>query len=314
MSGRLYNRPSGISGLIPLPGWEKKYDPDGYVEKEKLPSQYNPEDGIIVTANQDLNHLGDSNPINLPMGIYRADRIRQLLLQKENLDISHMKAMHYDLYSLQAENFMEIIRPLLPDTENGNILKEWDHKYDADSKGAMLFESIYLSLIYTVFGENGLGKDVVDFIFKETPLFNDYYANLDRILMQESSVWFSGQTRESIYRKAIDKGLNVQAKPYGETRTVMLSHLLFGGQLPGFFGYDYGPLALPGNRATIPQGQIFQSAGRTTTFSPCYRFIADMAYQELHTNMPGGPTDRRFSKWYTSDMENWKKGIYKVLG
>ena len=92
-----------------------------------------------------------------------------------------------------------------------------------------------------------------------------------------------------------------------------MAHLLFGGQLPKFLGFDYGPIQLPGCRATIPQGQIFNNAGRLTTFSPTYRFIADLATDEIHTNLAGGPTDRRFSKWYVSDLQNWYEGQYKVL-
>ncbi len=314
MSGRCFKRPKGVSGLLPLPGWEDQYNPVGFEDSAKLPSDYNPEDGIIVTANQDLNYLGESNPINLPMGTYRADRIRQLLLKKKGLNPEDMKQMHFDLYSLQAERFMKIIAPLLPETENGKMLKQWNLEYQSDSKGASLFESVYQCLIYRVFGDNGFGREVVDYVFKETGLFNDYYANLDNILLSDESAWFGGKPRDDIYREAIEEGLKIKAKAYGTDRKVVMSHLLFGGQLPGFLGFDYGPLELPGNRATIPQGQIFRSAGRATTFSPSYRLIADMNTDKLHTNIAGGPSDRRFSPWYISDVQSWIKGVYKVLG
>jgi penicillin amidase len=94
---------------------------------------------------------------------------------------------------------------------------------------------------------------------------------------------------------------------------ITLTHLLFGGRLPKSLGFDCGPLSLPGCRATIPQGQIFKNAGRLTTFSPTYRFVADLATDEIHTNLAGGPSDRRFSRWYTSDLKNWYEGNYKVL-
>jgi penicillin amidase len=29
--------------------------------------------------------------------------------------------------------------------------------------------------------------------------------------------------------------------------------------------------------------------------------------------MAGGPSDRRFSKWYCSDLENWISGKYKTI-
>lgn len=314
MSGRCFNRPQGVSGLMPLPGWEEKYNADGFLDNATLPSQVNPEDGVIVTANQDLNHLGQSKPINLPMGTYRADRARQLLLEKKGLTVADMKRMHADLYSLQAELFMKMIGPLLPETENGRCLKEWNLEYQSNSKGAMLFESVYMSLIYRVFGDNGFGREVVDHIMKETGLFNDYYANLDNILLDETSAWFNGEERKKVLSEAIAEGLKPRAVPYGATRKVMMSHMLFGGQIPRFFGFDHGPVELPGCRATIPQGQIFKSAGRTTTFSPSYRLIADMNTAELHTNIAGGPSDRRFSRWYISDMPDWLGGVYKVLG
>ncbi len=94
---------------------------------------------------------------------------------------------------------------------------------------------------------------------------------------------------------------------------IMLSHLLFGGKLPGLMGFDFGPIELPGGRATIPQGQIFKTAGRVTSFSPSYRMIIDMAAGEIHTTLAGGPSDRRFSPWYVNDMINWMKGADKLL-
>ncbi len=313
MSGRHWKRPDGVSGLIPHAGWEKKYDASGFADKADLPAVLNPVEGLIATANQDLNYLGKSNPINLSMGPYRADRIIQLLESGEDMDIEYMKNIQYDLYSLQAERLMAVIGPLLPDTLNGNLLKSWDLRYQPDSKGAMLFESVYRAIIDVVFGDNGFGRKVTEHVFSETSLFNDYYVNLDHILEKKSSVWFGESTREKLFQKGIAEGLSQTAIPYGKTRQITMSHLLFGGKLPRFLGFDYGPMALPGSRATIPQGQIFKSAGRLTTFSPTYRMITDMGKNEIHTNLAGGPSDRRFSKHYISDLKNWYEGNYKIL-
>jgi penicillin amidase len=313
MSGRLFNRPDGVSGLVPLPGWEEGYDPDGYVDKDLFPAAFNPDDGMLVTANQDLNHLGRCSPINLPMGAYRAERIFNLLKRTKKISIDHMKGFHFDLYSPQAEKLMQTVRPLLPDTEKGRILKDWNLEYESGSLGATLFESVYRELMMVVFGDNGLGREVMDCLMSETSILNDYYANFDDILMKENSAWFEDKSRESLFRQAIDGGLKITPERYGHTRKIVMTHLLLGGQVPRFLGYDYGPIELPGSRATIPQGQIFKSAGRTTTFSPSYRFITDMGTGEIHSNLAGGPTDRRFSKWYTSDIQSWLKGKYKVL-
>jgi penicillin amidase len=313
MSGRHFKRLDGVSGLLPRVGWDDHFDPQRFNDPEDLPRVLNPPEGFIVTANQDLNYLGGSNPINLCMGAYRAERIVDLLESGSQLDVAYMQDMHYDLYSLQAQRLMKIIAPLLPETDNGRTLKSWDFRYGADSIGAMLFESVYRAIIDVVFGDHGLGRDVLDHIFLETSLFNDYYANFDRILEEPSSSWFEGETRESLLRQGIETGLCVKPAPYGKTRSVTMAHLMFGGQLPKLLGFDYGPIQLPGGRATITQGQIFKNGGRLTTFSPTYRFIADLATDEIHTNLAGGPTDRRFSRWYVNDLRNWYEGCYKVL-
>lgn len=313
MTGRTFARPAGVSGLIPHPAWEAKYDSRGFIPKKKLPSLYNPREGFITTANQDLNHLGSAKPINLPMASYRAERIADLLRRGERLDTAAMKRIHDDRYSLQAERFMKLLGPLLPDTDNGRLLAAWDRTYTADSRAASLFESVYLELLKIVFGEGGMGREVVEHLMRETSLFNDYYGNFDAILLRGKSAWFNGKKREELLGLAIERGLAVKPQPYGKTRRVIFAHLLFGGKLPRLFGFDRGPFSLPGNRATVPQGQIFRSAGRTTTFSPSYRFIADLGTDELHTNLPGGVRDRRFSRLYLNDLGNWFRGIYKVL-
>ena len=261
MSGRHFNRPDGVSGLLPQPGWEEKYNSSGFNDPEDLPHVFNPPEGIIATANQDLNYLGRSNPINLCMGPYRADRIVELLETGSELDVAYMKDMHYDLYSLQAKRLMKIIGPLLPDTDNGRILKAWDLRYHADSTGAMLFESVYRAIIDVVFGDHGFGRDVVDYIFSETSLFNDYYANLDRILEKQSSAWFDGQAREKLFKQAIDTGLGVEPVSYEKTRSITLAHLLFGGQLPKFLGFDCGPLTLPDAGPPLPRARYSKMPG-----------------------------------------------------
>jgi penicillin G amidase len=93
----------------------------------------------------------------------------------------------------------------------------------------------------------------------------------------------------------------------------MLENIFFGGKLPRFLGFDRGPITLIGDLATPHQGQIYESAGRKTTFAPSYRMVTDLATDEIHTNLAGGPSDRRFSKWYCSDLDNWINGRYKTL-
>jgi penicillin amidase len=314
LSGLYPSKPEGTSGLLPYPAWDENMHWQGMVEPEKYPRVINPEEGYIVTANQDLNRFGEVKPIKLPMAPYRADRIAQMIEEGgSSLTVEDMKKMHYDLFSLQAEAFMETIRPLLPDTENGRILKKWDCRYDAKSTGATLFESIYRELLNGVFGEQGMGSDVIEHMITETSMFAMLHGNFDRVLLSENSAWFENKTREKIFQSAIEKGLRADPVPYGHTRRVMITHLFFDGKLPAFFGFDYGPYEHIGSRATIPQSQIFKAMGHPATFAPSYRMITDMDTEELHTNLPGGASDRRFSRYYTKGIREWETGIYAIF-
>ncbi|MBN2474206.1 MAG: penicillin acylase family protein [Pirellulales bacterium] len=313
MSGLMPKRRAGASGLIPLAGWKPENDWSGFVSHRKLPRCLNPPQGFFVTANNDLNEHGRASPINLPMAPYRADRIACLLRERSGLTPSDMFRMQFDVYSTQAATYLEILRPLLPDTAQGHILRDWDLRYAADSRGAFLFEVFYKSLCREVFGLHGLGEAVADHLLAETGAFVDFYGNFDRVLLSEESAWFDGQTRDDVYRRVAADALSVEPRTWGETQRYVMRHLLLGGRLPRIFGFDKGPVALVGGRATIHQGQIYRSGGRTTTFVPSFRLVADLAEDACHTNMAGGPSDRRFSRWYCSDVKRWLAGEYKTV-
>ena len=315
MSGLMPRRRPGASGLLPLEGWEDQNDWNGMVPAEKLPRRVNPAEGYIATANNDLNQFGEAAPINAPMGSYRADRITELLDQNPLLTVEHVKCMQYDLKSRQAMQFMQILRPLLPDTPQGQILRDWDCCYDLDSRGAYLFETVYESLLQTIFGGGGLGTDIAVFLRSETGTFADFYANFDRVLLAEDSLWFSGERRDDIYRRVLTQALKIKPKAWREKQRILMSYLPFQGVLPRLFWLlrMNRRIQLPGGRATIQQGQIYRNAKRQTTFAPAYRFITDLGTEEAHSNLAGGPAESPASKWYSSDLKTWLNGRYKVL-
>jgi penicillin amidase len=313
MSGKLPKRKNGTSGFVPLAGWKKENDWQGYVSYKDLPRQLNPDCGYIVTANNDLNHWGKSSPINMPMGDYRARRIESLLKGRKGLNNGDMIKIQNDLYSLEAEEFMALLKPLLPDSANGKILKKWDFTYGEESKAAFLFE-IFLKKLYTmVFGKDGLGEAAERFLRNETGIYIDFFRNFNQVLLSEDSPWFNGLSREKIFRKAYEKADKVSAEAWGKTRGFTMSHIILGGQLPEFLGFDHGPLQLPGGRATVRQGQIYRSAGRITTFAPSLRIIADMKTQVLSSNLAGGASDRRFSPWYKNRIDGWIKNSSTLM-
>ncbi len=58
MSGKMPLRRPGVSGLVPLPGWDPANDWRGFARPEDLPRALDPPEGFLATANDDLNALG----------------------------------------------------------------------------------------------------------------------------------------------------------------------------------------------------------------------------------------------------------------
>ncbi len=311
MSGLMPVRPNDWNGFAPRPGWDERFDWRGFVVQSLLPRVHNPESGMVVTANQDLNHLGEADPINAPMSDYRARRIEQLLAARDDHDVDSFRAIQLDTHSIQAAEFMEILQPLLGSGPIADALRAWDHRYELDSVGATAFEIFYATLLVEMFGP-GCGTAVIEHLRDATGTFIDFHQNFDRLLVSESSPWLGGRTRDEVWLAALGKVARQVPEPWGQRNRVSLTNMFFGGKLPRFLGFDPGPIPIRGGRATPHQGQIYRSGGRLTSFAPSLRLVTDMSDQSLHTAMCGGPSDRRFSKWYKSGVQGWLEGTLKV--
>jgi penicillin amidase len=308
------------SGLYPVPGWWPDHAWQGFVPAEHLACAENPSEGFIATANDNRNQPGRPQSINLCQGSYRVERIAELLRAKPKLTTADMKEMQADLFSTQARRFMVPLRPMIPDTPSGRILAEWDLCYYRASRGATLFEAVYQALLRKVFGEGLFGPAIWDAFVSSTNLLGAYFQVFDEALLGQDESWFAARGRDEVFRGVLEEVLSAPAAsalPWGETRRVLMRNLLLGGKLPELVsrlaGIDYGPISVPGGRATISQGQVFWTHGRLTTFAPSYRSVTDLGRDEVFTALAGGPSGRVFSGLYTTDVARWLNFEYKTL-
>jgi penicillin amidase len=305
------------SGVFPVPAWDEDLVWRDTVHPDRLLAMVNPPEGFIATANNDLNSPEGPTAVNLPMGSYRLDRITELLAADDHHDVDSMAAIQNDLISTQAQRLMEIWRPLLPDTLAGRLLAGWDFGYDSSSRGATLFEAVYHKVVARVCGARLFGRDAWQTIVDETAVFADYYHLFDAVLFEDDPFWWGEGGRDHVLRSIFSELLTevdiYDVMPWGRRRRVEMNNIFFDGRLPGFLGFDHGPIELPGCRATVVQGGLFTAHGRTTTFAPSWRFITDLGTDTVHTALAGGPSGRRFSRWYKTDIERWLRGRYKKL-
>lgn len=310
LGGTVPQRPEGASGLVPLPGWEANWD--GFVDPHHLPRSLNPDCGLIVTANNDLNHLGQMAPMTLPMSSYRADRVAELIDRPSPLTPDDMKAIQHDRRSLQADLFLPLIEPHLPDNEIGQALRTWNGVYECDSVAAAAFERIYAELLLTVFGDGGVGRSVITHLIEHTSLYNTLHRNLDRILLDETSPWFRDKSGHDLYARAVECGLSQPIPVHGEDAKTTLYNIFWAGKLPRWLGIDVDIEHL-GSRATVSQSQKFGLAGRTSSVGAGLRIVADLGNDILHLATAGGASDRRTSPYYTKGLDAWLEGRYLEL-
>ncbi|MBN2027461.1 MAG: penicillin acylase family protein, partial [Actinobacteria bacterium] len=235
----------------------------------------------------------------------------ELLAERDDHSVESLMEMQYNVYSKHAEWTMPLIRHLLPAEGNGKLLRDWDLVYASDSVAASVFENVYFELVKTVFGDCGVGREVFEYILGNSELYYLYYGQFDHVLQREESLWFGGRTRDEVYGEAVARGLKMEAAPFGSTRKVMMKNLVYGDMTPDF---NYGPIEIIGCRGTVSQGAIFKAPGdRIGTFSPTIRFISDMGSDKYYSCLAGGPSEKPTSPWYTSDVENWLAGKYKLI-
>lgn len=327
--GRIAAQQSGLlprrrreSGLLPLRGWEPDDLWDGTLPPSSLARVVDPPEGLLVTANDGGRGAWQPVGITLSMGSDRADRLRELLDERRAaghpLTAADLGAMQADLVSGQARRLLAALDPFLPDLPAVRVLRAWDRRYDAASKGAVLFERLWNALGDELFGEGLFGLEawralrdgtlVVPFFFR---LFDDVLAR------EEGPCWFGGEEKAAfvarVARAALE-ALDPDVLPaWGASRRVLMRHLLFGGKLPSFLGFDRGPIEVVGGRATVVQGQVLTLAGRESSFCPSWRFVTDLATDASETALAGGPSDRRFSRRYASDVPRWLAFLRKTL-
>ena len=222
------------------------------------------------------------------------------------------------MYSPQAERFMALFEKHLPNDASGIMLREWDKCYTLGSKAASLFHQIYREVLTLIFGKGMFGSEVWAYLENSTGLLPDFFPYFDKVAAGEVDVdvWFPDGDNEALYLEAIEniwKRDPENVAGWGEHQQVTMSNILFDGKMPKFLGFDYGPFPLPGCSATIVQAAAFQSAGRATSFFPSWRFISPLEKMEAHTVLAGGPSARRFSKLYKSEIAAWRNHEYKRI-
>lgn len=311
--GRFPQRQDGDYGLVPVPAWNPENHWQGWLDDSYLPSEYDPKCGFIATANEEQNQTDHPWLVSQPAGDYRKVRIDALLHALPAATVADMQRIQYDVYSVHADRILRVILPYLDDGELKSQLNSWDRCFDPASTGASLFMRLYLQVMVQVMGaaKKGIGWRRMVYLCSRSGYSLMVLTAADRLLERESSIWWTYRDKSEVIQRAAKK-VSLEPIPWSAVNNFHFTDRFFGGHRVGrLLGYDTKSYPMPGCHATPFQGHVLQTATREATFAPSYHFVSSFHENGIWSNLPGGASENRFSKFYRNDLTRWLEGTYK---
>src|SRR5690349_17482782 len=145
-----------FDGSVPVDGTSGRFEWDGYIPYEQMPSIYNPASGIVATANQ--NPFPPGFPYQVSGSFadkYRIEQIHALLNKKiaakNKLSVQDMLEIQKDVYSAYDKFLAEQIVRLHPSKSEAerqaiDILRHWNGQMDKDQAAPFITELLNTEL------------------------------------------------------------------------------------------------------------------------------------------------------------------------
>lgn len=308
-----------FSGLVPIPG-DGRYEWDGYLPIVEKPNGFNPKEGFLATANQnvtpdDFNHwdaigFSWSDP-------YRGDRVNEVLGANENMTMEDMKALQVDYLSIPARILVPMLKGIAFMDKAAEVkekMTNWDYRLEPNSISAAIYVA-WENQIRRMANERFIpakGKGIVpgiqmarimewlktpDAKFGANPILgrnkflSDAFSNgvddLEKSLGTDMNLWQYGQkkNKHTYMQHALSEVVN------DKTRTLL----------------DLGPLPRGGNSYTPGStgGNLKQSSGAS------FRMIVNTGDWDAAVGSNGpGQSGNPNSPFYSNLFEPWAKDEY----
>jgi penicillin amidase len=157
-----------LKGLVPAPGWDERYDWQGWIPFDELPRIINPPSGFIVTANHRITPPGYrpflTSEWYLP---YRANRITQLIEATPKHSLETFRRIQGDVVSLAARDQLAALKNVRADSAAAKLalerLRAWDGGMRVDAPEPLILHSWLAKLRQRVFADE-LGSLAAEYV------------------------------------------------------------------------------------------------------------------------------------------------------
>jgi penicillin G amidase len=341
LSGKHPIRAEGHDGRLPVPGWEGKYEWQGYLPMAALPATLDPDEGFAVTANNRIagaNYRYASQLQGDYLNPYRAGRIRELLQANEQHDLASFGRIQHDLLSLPGLELARLMRdlPLEHPFEQRvrDLLVQWDGELSASCVGGTIYDTLryylerqtYAELSELMEAQASLGA------FGSIPgnavLSRAFPTILERIAKasdaERSDPWLGeGCSWNQLLREALTLTINelsTQLGPdpttwqYGRIHSLTLRHPL--GNIPALAPiFNRGPWPMGGDVDTVFMGHVPRQSGAGPVYqAPSVRHLFVVGdWDQSQFSMPAGQSGHPASPHYLDQNEAWRTGGYRRL-
>jgi penicillin amidase len=336
-AGKVPIRANG-DGRVPVPGWTGEYEWIGYVPFDELPHLLNPPQNTIVTANNPV--VDDTYPYWIGADFCsgnRAQRITELLADRERIDAAYIRQMQFDQVQPMARVVARHIGRLeVSDSGLGavvTLMASWDGTLEADSPAAAVFEVVVrraIGLILTPhlgdLTERYAGKGPTPPLMDRSLFGHRAWEWFESILSQPDSHWFDlgdGEGRDEVLRLALgetvaqlrrDLGPSISDWSWGRLHQITFAHIL-GRFRPLDRLFNRGPYPVGSDQDTIwATGANLHDLGNDQMVGPPFRFIADLSdWDRCLGLLAPGQSGQPASRHYADQIHTWFSAGYHPM-
>lgn len=135
-----------FSGMVPVPG-DGSYEWDGYLPIKVKPHIYNPKEGYLATANENVTPVGYDYPEVIGYNWsepFRGDRVREVLASGRKHSLMDMMQLQTDYLAIAARTLVPLLTNMAI-TDNAEaekarqLLLNWDFKMTKESIAAGIY-------------------------------------------------------------------------------------------------------------------------------------------------------------------------------
>lgn len=346
VTGRYPNRRDGL-GLIPSPGWDGRFDWDGYADAMLHPYDQDPQQGWIGTANQRTVPKGYgmqlSNSWDYPE---RAERIAELANSGKQ-DTRSTIAMQYDqttTFAAKLKKMFEAPGMAKPLKQAIDALAPTDRDKAREALSRLMAFDGRLSpgsadaAIYELFLQESARQIFLDELGPETsPAWKalvqsadlSYSPQADHLLGREDSPYWDDvktpqkEDKPTILARSLAAAISAGESQLGSdhktwqwgklhqykwtTQSAQLAAAIGGSKA----NVVKGPMAAGGDHTTLNASGFHWGQDFDAAVIPAMRMIVDFAQQEpMMAQNAAGQSGNPASPHFADGIDPWAKGLY----